>query len=198
MAILLFLMALFFPQPAKDNRSDEDLLRAYKLHGDTEALGVLFGRYLPLIFGISMKYLKDETAAEDASMQVYEQLAAKLPQHEVAYFSGWLSTLVRNHCLMHLRKEQTVHKQHLSWQQSITDDVETDLLQHPVDDKETALNQMTAAMNDLPEPQRICLELFFLQEMSYREVMEKTGYTFNEVKSFIQNGKRNLRKRITP
>lgn len=198
MAILLFLMALFFPQPAKDDRSDDMLLQAYKQYGDKEALGVLFGRYLPLIFGIAMKYLKDETAAEDASMQVYEQLAAKLPQHEVSYFSGWLSTLVRNHCLMHLRKEQTAHKQHLAWQQSVTEDVETDPLLHPEDDKEAALHQMAAAMADLPEPQRICLELFFLHELSYREVMDKTGYTFNEVKSFIQNGKRNLRKRIAP
>jgi RNA polymerase sigma-70 factor (ECF subfamily) len=197
MTIFLFLMALLFSRRDKEERTDEALVTAYK-QGDQEALGQLFTRYLPIIFGICMKYLKDETAAEDASMQVYEQLRDKLLLHDVQHFGGWLSTLVRNHCLMQLRKQQTAHKQHLNWQQTLTDDVESDPFSHPEAEKEAELTRMADALQELPEQQRVCLELFFLQELSYSEVMDRTGYTFNEVKSFIQNGKRNLRKRIAP
>lgn len=142
-----------------------------------------------------MKYLKEETAAEDATMQVFEQLIVKVPKHDIENFGGWLATLTRNHCLMHLRKQQSQRKQQDAFEKSPTADMEWDDPMHPtVEEKEKALDQMSAAMQQLKPEQRTCLELFFLEELSYQEVMDRTGWDYKAVKSHIQNGKRNLKK----
>jgi RNA polymerase sigma factor (sigma-70 family) len=66
-----------------------------------------------------------------------------------------------------------------------------------VNEKEINLSNLNEALKSLAEKQRICVELFYLQEKSYNEVAEITGFTMNEVKSFIQNGKRNLKIYLT-
>ena len=73
--------------------------------------------------------------------------------------------------------------------------VENDLVGHldDVDLKEVKLQQLEEGITKLNSEQKICVELFYLQNKSYVEVAEITGYELNQVKSYIQNGKRNLK-----
>jgi RNA polymerase sigma-70 factor (ECF subfamily) len=45
----------------------------------------------------------------------------------------------------------------------------------------------------LGDEQKQCVKLFYLQEKCYKEITESTGFDMNKVKSYIQNGKRNLK-----
>ena len=166
------------------------MLAEYRKTGDLEILGKLYEKYMPLIFGLCLKYLKSEDASKDAVMQVFEQLITKLRVHEVSNFKSWLYTLSRNHCLMELRS--TTKHEFVS-----IDDygVEKPLFLHQDSDEtnENQLNSMTKCMGTLPDEQRISVDLFYLQQKCYKEVAEITGYDVNKVKSYIQNGKRNLK-----
>lgn len=175
-----------------DNRysklSDDELLSSFRHTGDNERLGHLLQRYTTLLLGVAMKYLKDRDLAEDAVQQIFLKALTNLPQGEINNFKGWLYILMRNHCLQQLR-DSTRH--------SDTDNLHT--LAAPVSDaeyikeQEYTLQQMNEGLAQLNEEQRVSITLFYLKKQTYEQIIAQTGYTFMQVKSFIQNGKRNLK-----
>lgn len=171
---------------------DADLIREYKTTGKLDFLAALYQRYMSLVYGVCLKYF-DEEASKDAVMQIFEELIGKLKQHEVQNFKSWLHVLTRNHCLMKLR----AMKNKESRQVSIDDHpvVENEELGHHENGMtlEDNLQSMEKCLETLPEEQKRSVDLFYLQEKSYREVSVITGYDMSKVKSYIQNGKRNLK-----
>lgn len=172
------------------DQDDAALLAQYKRTGSLEVLGVLYNRYMHLVYGVCLNYFKEEEASKDAVMQIFEELIQKLKVHEVQNFKSWLHVLTRNHCLMAIRK--------LSKNNTVSiDDVfveNADFVHLDIEDtKETQLTVMEKCMETLPEEQKVSVDLFYLQEKCYKEVAEITGYELVKVKSYIQNGKRNLK-----
>lgn len=171
--------------------TDEELLSHYKDTGNADYFGELYNRYIPLIYGVCLKYLKDADKSQDAVMQLFEDLFGKINNYEISVFKTWLHTVVRNHCLQILRKEN----------KEIVVDFDANLMEsddilHLLTEEESEnedINLLKNCMEKLPEAQRISVSLFFYDEMSYADIVEKTGYTLSKVKSFIQNGKRNLK-----
>lgn len=170
---------------------DEALLLLYKSTEDSRWMGLLLERYTMLLFGVAMKYLKDKVKAEDAVQQVFLKVLTHLPQGEINNFKGWLYILMRNHCLQQLRdREYTREDSVLAYVPASENDRES-LLLHDYN-----LEQMTVALEELNKEQRDCIVYFYLDKMSYQQVMDKTGFNFAQVKSYIQNGKRNLKQLI--
>ncbi|WP_354300783.1 sigma-70 family RNA polymerase sigma factor [Pedobacter sp. UYP1] len=169
---------------------DAALLLRYKSTGSLDALGMLYKRYMHLVYGVCLNYFKEEEASKDAVMQIFEELVLKLKIHEVQNFKSWLHVLTRNHCLMALRK--LAKNNTVSIDDTFVEN--TDFVHLDIDDtKETQLTVMEKCMETLTEEQRKSVDLFYLQEKCYKEVAEITGYEMVKVKSYIQNGKRNLK-----
>lgn len=186
-------MLFFRRSPKKAPAEDAELLQQYRETGDLKVLGELYERYMHLIFGVCLKYLRDEDDSKDATMQIFEKLVTDLRLYEVKNLSSWLHTLARNHCLMMLRQRKRTTAQE-SIQLIGEDDMEIVAFVHPEDEGvEMQLVQMEKGMNDLPDEQKVCLELFYLEQKSYKEICDMTGFDFKQVKSYIQNGKRNLK-----
>jgi RNA polymerase sigma factor (sigma-70 family) len=179
---------------------DQDLISQYRSSGDSAFVGELFERYSLQIYAICRKYFKDEDEAKDSAMEVFEYLLAELKKYDIQTFKSWLARAVSNFCLMRIRKRKSVDgkaeefkKNELAVMESVQD-------LHPeieATEKELELQQLELALGGLNKEQKTCVELFFLQGKSYDEVAQLTGYNYNEVKSFIQNGKRNLKIRLT-
>ena len=169
---------------------DAALLLRYKSTGSLDALGALYNRYMHLVYGVCLNYFKEEESSKDAVMQIFEELVVKLKIHEVQNFKSWLHVLTRNHCLMALRK--LAKNNTVSIDDTFVEN--TDFVHLDIDDtKETQLTVMEKCMETLTEEQRRSVDLFYLQEKCYKEVAELTGYEMVKVKSYIQNGKRNLK-----
>ncbi len=169
---------------------EQGLLTDYRKTGNIELLGKLYEQYMPLVFGLCLKYLKDEEKSKDAVMQIFEDLIKKLRVHEVSNFKSWLYTVARNHCLMEIRSSS---KHDII---SIDDDfMETGALMHlNVEDvSEEKFNVMGKCIESLPSGQKEVINLFYLEQKCYKEVSDITGFDLNKVKSYIQNGKRNLK-----
>lgn len=168
--------------------TDEALLAAYRADGDNKWLGALLQRYTALLLGVAMKYLGDRTLAEDAVQHVFETTLTHLPDEPVQNFKGWLYVLMRNHCLQVLRKRGNQRLAELSenmvWDGG--DAVEAEKLNYTLD-------QMNEALDALQTEQKTAISMFYMQRFSYEQIVARTGYTFMQVKSYIQNGKRNLR-----
>jgi len=184
-----------FIKADKRNPVPEDswLLAQYKASGDLEYLGELYNRYMHLVYGVCLNYFKEEEQSKDAVMQIFEELVLKLRKHEVQNFKSWLHVLARNHCLMALRKSSknpTVSMEDTFVENSTFVHLDLD------DAKEQQLSVMEKCMESLPEEQRRSVDLFYLQGKCYKEIAEQTGYDLLKVKSYIQNGKRNLKNCI--
>ncbi len=179
--------------------TDEELVERYRNSHETVYIGELYQRYTHLVFGVCMKYFKDEATAEDASMQIFEKLISELKKHHITAFKPWLHTVVKNHCMMLFRKESTEEKRKTMLKHdtgNVVENPEENHLQEAAE-KEFILQHLKESIDELKEEQRICIELFYLKESSYSEISLITGYSQNEVKSYIQNGKRNLKNFIT-
>ncbi|MBS1488113.1 MAG: sigma-70 family RNA polymerase sigma factor [Bacteroidetes bacterium] len=171
-------------------KTDSELLSDYKTSGRLEVIGELYKRYTSLVLGVCLKYLKDREEAKDAVMQVFEKLIADLRTHEVTHFRGWLYVATRNHCLMQLRSKKGKFKEDISALR-----VENQFLLHPEPETELEdnLEKLKKCIEKLADEQQQCVRLFYLEEKCYREIETITQFDFNQVKSFIQNGKRNLK-----
>ncbi|MDB5283899.1 MAG: polymerase subunit sigma-24 [Bacteroidota bacterium] len=179
--------------------TDEELVQRYRNSHETAYIGELYQRYTHLVFGVCMKYLKDDAGAQDATMQVFEKLITELKKHHITAFKPWLHIVVKNHCMMLFRKDSTEGKRKRDLKLDMGDVVENPDVNHLQDeqDKEFMLTHLKDGIDELKEEQRICVELFYLKNSSYNEIAVITGFSINEVKSYIQNGKRNLKNYIT-
>jgi len=177
---------------------DLSLVAQYKQTNDNNCVGILYKRYTHLIFGVCMKYLKNEADAQDASIQLFEKLLSDLKKHDIQQFKAWLHMVCKNFCLMKLRSDSSKHKNFNEMQKDFVAVMETDYELHLTieNKKEIQLTYMEECIKQLNEEQRICVELFYLQEKSYQQVTEETNFSMNNVKSYIQNGKRNLKNCI--
>lgn len=174
----------------KDNSTDEELLLRYKETGKTEYFGDLYNRYIPLVYGLCLKYLQDADKAQDAVMEIFENLLLKISNYEIKVFKTWLYSVVKNHCFHVLKENKKEIPVDFDSNLMESDDVLTLLEDSTDSEREDALSK---CLEKLPEPQRVSIGKFFYEEMSYVEVSEATGYSLKAVKSYIQNGKRNLK-----
>ena len=169
-------------------QTDEELLLAYRNTGDNQWLGYLLQRYTALLFGVALKYLKNKTHAEDAVQQVFMKVLTNLPREAIHNFKGWLYILMRNHCLQQLRDATYNADENILMQLPGDEPDPEEIKWH-----EHTLQQMNEALQLLSDEQRLAIELFYLKKYSYEQIIAQTGYTFMQVKSYIQNGKRNLK-----
>lgn len=175
----------------ENNIPDEVLVAQFLETGNKELIAILFERYTHLVYGICLGYLQDKEQGKDAVMEIFESLFEKLSIHHINVFKNWLYSVSRNHCLMILRKTAT---QGRSYEKSLSGSVS---FVEP-DEAYPELNEIKegmvgTAVESLNPDQRLCVSMMYLEDKSYKDIADQTGYTLNEVKSHIQNGKRNLK-----
>lgn len=169
---------------------DNELIQHYKESGDLTILGELYNRYMALVYGVCLKYLKDREESRDAVMQIFEKLITSLREHEVAHFKSWLYVTSRNHCLMSLRTRKRKNFEEISAHLMESDAI-THLDEEP--EIESNLSKLEHCIEQLITEQKHCIKLFYMQQKCYKEIVQLTGFDDNKVKSYIQNGKRNLK-----
>jgi len=173
---------------------DAELLQRFYADHDNEWLGIILQRYTLLLLGVCMKYLKNEEEAKDSVQQIFLKVIQELQKYKVEYFKSWLYMVAKNHCLMKIRERQGKITTEINDRLSATPQEESDRQTLLQDDQ--TLSYMEEALMELSPEQRQCVTLFYLQKKSYQEISEETRFTMMQVKSYIQNGKRNLKLMI--
>lgn len=169
------------------------MLRSFVESGDVSFFGELYRRYIPLVYGLCLKYLNNKEASQDAVMDIFAVLVEKLPKYEVSNFSPWLYSVARNHCLQVLRKENRIISVNI--EDSVVENQSiftlTDIAQ-----SEEETQALEYCLTTLSDEQRMSLNYFYYEDKSYADIVDLTGYALAKVKSYIQNGKRNLKNCI--
>jgi len=169
--------------------TDQDLVNQYKQGGDIRILGELYQRYMDMIYAVCVKYLKEPAEAQDAVMSIFEELVTKLRKHEVNHFKGWLYMVAKNHCLMALRSKKQIP---LTQMTEFMQLAENPHLENVIE-KELNLNSLSKCIEALSPDQKQTVQLFYLEEKSYKEIADLTQTEWNKVRSLVQNARRNLK-----
>jgi len=177
-------------------RTDEELVAEFRSGGDLEVLGELYSKYLHLVYGVCLKYLKEREEAKDAVMQIFEKLIIEIPKHNIENFRSWLHVVTKNYCLMQLRSGRSEKEKFVEWSNDPEYFMESAPDLHPLDEDED-LKTVDSALEDcierLKEEQKRCIRLFYFENRCYNEIAENLGMDEKKVKSHLQNGKRNLK-----
>jgi len=172
-----------------DHMTDAELLELYYSDKNQEWIGILLERYTLLLLGVCMKYLKDENEARDCVQQIFLKVLTEAGKYRIEYFKSWLYMVAKNHCLMRLREKGAKGMKELSDHHAVA--VESD--KQELIRNEKTYDLLEEALRELSEEQRQCVILFYLKKNSYQQISDKTGFSLMQVKSYIQNGKRNLK-----
>lgn len=166
------------------------MLDNFRRTGEISLYGELYKRYIPLVYGLCLKYLANTDAAHDAVMDIFENVMEKLPNYEVQNFKAWLYTVAKNHCFQVIRKEKKVFFMKIEETVVENEEIYT-LIDRPQTKEE--MEALSNCIEKLPEVQQKSINYFYIEDKSYADIVELTGYTLKSVKSYIQNGKRNLK-----
>ncbi len=173
--------------------TDQQLLAKFNEDRNNKWLGILLQRYTLLLLGVCMKYLKNEELAKDSVQQIFLKVITELKKYKVDYFKSWIYMVAKNYCLMQLRDKPGRNTLEIN-DRIIPTDEETD--KQKLLENEKTYEMMSIALHELNSEQQQCVTLFYLQKKSYSEICTSTGFTMMQVKSNIQNGKRNLKNLI--
>lgn len=171
--------------------SDRQLLERYQRSEDLNELALLYERYVELVYGLCLKYLENEAGAEDAVMDIYQELSAKLLKHEVNNFRSWLYVLAKNHCLMKIRAQKKEPK--LDFNPDVMHSLEE---LHPMSEngaENPSIHYLKECVEELPDEQQNCIKWFYYEEKSYKDIADIEHIPLGKVRSYIQNGRRNLK-----
>ncbi len=182
----------------KNSYSDNKLIEIYKETSDKEAIAILYKRYTRFVFLVAMKFIKDEETAKEIASVVFEKIINELTNREIKYFKSWLYVVVRNECMLLHRKNNLRMKKEQDYEYLTKNFVEIQSFEHlnREEQKQEQISELNKALALLSEEQRKCIELFYLEEKSYLQISQLTGYSLKNVKSYLQNGKRNLKKKL--
>jgi len=175
------------------NLSNDELFVKFKESADNAFLGELYRRYIPLVYGLCLKYLNQQDIAKDAVMDIFAELPEKVKRYEINNFNSWLYSVAKNHCLQILRKDKKIEFVNID-EMVVEKDLIFTLTDKPESKEE--LDALNYCMQTLSEEQHLSINYFFFEEKSYADIVDLTGFTLTKVKSYIQNGKRNLKSCI--
>lgn len=166
-----------------NQKRQEDWILAYQQNPTPDVLGEIFKHWGHLVYGVALKYMGDTEDANDCVADIFEKLLLHIPQEPIQNGAAWLHTVTKFHCLMKIRANKAQYKQ-----------LQTSRLQYTsIHELENRLHQLEELILTLKAPQKHCIESLFLRQLSYEQITQEFGYSFNEIKSHVQNGKRNLR-----
>jgi RNA polymerase sigma factor (sigma-70 family) len=177
------------------HNSDAEIIVQFRRTEDPYFVGILYNRYGHLVLGLCFKYLRNKMESEDAVMNIFSKLLEDLKKHKVEHFKSWLYVYSKNHCLMALRKRQSMLNKELELKDEGVLLMDFSDASH-LKEREEQILMLEQAIEDLGDEQKKCIRLFYLENLSYADIAGSTGYSANEVKSHIQNGKRNLKIRL--
>ncbi len=184
---------MLFSKNKPEKESDEELIKRFYNENDLEILGILYKRYMHLVYGVCLKYLKNREESQDAVMQIFEVLVKEIPKHEIRVFKNWLHGVSRNFCLMKIRKNASDKIKSDTFSKDVFMESSTNL--HPLDTEENTdlTSPLKKCMERLKAIQKQSIELFYYDQKCYKEIADELSIEEKKVKSFIQNGKRNLK-----
>ncbi|HEB62640.1 MAG TPA: sigma-70 family RNA polymerase sigma factor [Bacteroidetes bacterium] len=190
-----------YPSSLLKTQEVNTLLELYQSTGELRYAEAIFQKYYHLVYGMCLKYTEDKALAYDLSMEIFEKLIFILKTAKITAFKHWLFKVIQNECINSFRKKEQTRKAFDQWkkefEKNIQSYVENEGFLRLINRGLSIEAQLEEAIHQLPETQRVCIELFYFEKKSYKAIAGQTGFSISHVKSYLQHGKKALKKILT-
>lgn len=178
--------------------SDDQLIEAYA-NGDNEAFDTLLARHQANIYAYLLKLTKDEELANDFLQETFVKVITTIKQGKYVgdgRFSSWLGRVAHNLVFDHFRHDKS--------SLTVSTDNEANLLnkrEYSEGNIEDAiidgqiLEDVQKLVSTLPDDQRTVVELRFYEDLSFKEIAERTGVSINTALGRMRYALLNMRRR---
>lgn len=170
--------------------------------GKENAFSFLYQQTYKKSYYVALKYLRNETLVEDVLQDSYVAAFKSLEKLEnPEKFSAWMARIVANRALNELKKDKPLLFSETENEdgQDITETFEDDRVniqpEMALDQQETS-RLMQEIIDQLTEEQRVCITMFYMQEMSVKEMAEILQVSENTVKSRLNYGRQKIRDKV--
>lgn len=174
------------PGPPTDPHeiADAELVERFQATGDMRCIERLWQRYAREVYQRSRRFLGNAAAAGDVTADIFVKVIDKLrAQYQPDHFKGWLFTIAKRECINYSRRAAE------RLRGGDTDDIALAVCDDP-----TVPIDVSRVLNQLSAPQRIAIKLLYVNRYTYEEIAKLQGWSLNEVKSHVQNGRRIFKK----
>jgi RNA polymerase sigma-70 factor (ECF subfamily) len=166
---------------------DATLLVARVRERDAAAFEALYDAYHRLVYGIALRMLNDQGAAEDLTQAVFLKVWSSPELFKGGNFGAWIARVARNRALDVLRSRAT--RAEGEFPESVPDDNQLEEYAFARMDAEVVREALAA----LPREQREPIELGFFGGVTHEEIARRLGTPLGTIKTRIRSGLRKLR-----
>lgn len=162
---------------------------------DESALAALYDRYAGLLSSVLNRILRDRQAAEEILQDVFYQLWRTAPSFDATRGSlpAWLTVIARNRAISRLRKVNPAAGEELEENAVVLPfNLESSVAQKQM------LTRVRAALEQLSDEQRSCIELAYFQGMTHSEIARCTGDPLGTVKTRLRTAVETLKRNLQP
>lgn len=174
-----------------NNMEDNELLKEIKL-GNQDAFAVLVKRHTSKFYAVAFRMLGKRSDAEDIVQELFLKLWTKpeiWQEGRGAKFSTWFYRIITNRCIDHQRKkkpDQLLENYDIEDKSSIEEDL----------DKLARQKMLEQLLLELPERQRIAVNLCFYQGISNKEAAEIMEINLKALESLLMRAKKTLKAKV--
>ena len=173
--------------------NDTDIIERL-LEGDTEAFGLLVGRYSERVFSLVCRICGNREDAEEVTQDVFVKVFRNIGNfRRASSFSSWIYRIAYNASISHLRRQNPFRMSELQEERLDTGSREgPDDFEAAAPGREEQLERLEKALATLPPDDRALLLFFYREDKSVREIAEIVSQSENNIKTRLHR----IRKRL--
>lgn len=173
-------------------------------NGDAEAFAILYNRVNDKNYKVAQYYMKNEQDSfdvlQDSYIKIYENLT-QFRGNTWESFGAWTKKIIRNTALNHLKARRVIVFSDLMEKNVKEDGYEYDMVDESeasqpdlVLEKKEAAETIRIMLSGLSEEQRICVLMYYMEQMSTTEIAKEIGCSVNTVKSRLGYARKHIQK----
>jgi RNA polymerase sigma-70 factor (ECF subfamily) len=171
--------------------NDDQLIVSQVVSGQKELFRLLVKRHEQAVYGMGLSFFRNPDDASDFTQEVFLKVYRSLARFEGrSRFSTWLYKIAYNTAVNGITRRREYRSLAEDECAGGRDTPEREAI------RSAARDAVLAAVTELPERYRICVDMFFFYDRSYQEIESITGYPVNTIKSHVFRAKKLLRDKL--
>jgi RNA polymerase sigma-70 factor (ECF subfamily) len=177
-----------------ESEFSDQVIVSQVVSGQKDLFRLLVRQYEKAVYGMGFSFFRNKEDTSDFTQEVFLKAYRSLPRFEGrSRFSTWLYKIAYNTAINEVNRRKEYHS---LAEEDVEKLAKTNDTPERIALRNAAKEAIQAAIKELPERFRVCVDLFFFYDRSYQEIEAITGFPVNTIKSHVFRAKKILREKL--